>query len=129
MDPLSATASPALARPFDEHCIAAGSVVAARRDETHAVAVAHKAERVAPVFDFVVSVGPDETRWIWRQNSKGTFLFHPKHWLARAEDNRAMARNAKEPEDRRRLLKVHGDTIVWQRQPKTDNSGALADLK
>jgi hypothetical protein len=25
------------------------------------------------------------------------FLFHPEHWLARAEDNRAMARNAKEP--------------------------------
>jgi hypothetical protein len=33
-------------------------------------------------------------------------LIHPDHWLDRAESTRAMARDAIDPEERRRLLKV-----------------------
>ncbi len=34
------------------------------------------------------------------------FLLHPERWHDRALETRAMARNAKDPQDRERLLKV-----------------------
>jgi hypothetical protein len=34
------------------------------------------------------------------------FLLHPERWHDRALETRALARNAEEPEDRQRLLKV-----------------------
>ena len=34
------------------------------------------------------------------------FLLHPERWFDRAEETRLMARNAQEPGDRLRLLKV-----------------------
>ncbi len=36
----------------------------------------------------------------------GDFLYHPEHWRERAQERLAMARHAKEPQDRERLLKV-----------------------
>jgi len=38
--------------------------------------------------------------------ANGDFFYHPEHWRERAQERLAMARQAKEPQDRERLLKV-----------------------
>jgi hypothetical protein len=38
--------------------------------------------------------------------ANGDFFYHPEHWRERAQERLAMARHAKEPQDRERLLKV-----------------------
>jgi hypothetical protein len=38
--------------------------------------------------------------------ANGDFFYYPEHWRERAQERLAMARHAKEPQDRERLLKV-----------------------